>query len=95
LHRVGVHPDHRNKGIGSLLIDNAKTFCKSLGLFQVEVLVPEYWLDPSENRGVIPFVENNKMTPVDHKRDYYFHYGKLYDAILYRTTNHRPGVVAV
>jgi len=87
--RFGIHPEYRQQGIGSLLMDNAIAKAKSLGLHEAEVMIPEYWLDPDEDRGIIKFVETSGMAPVEHVRDFYFHYGSKYDGILYRTGGRR------
>lgn len=94
--RFGVHPDHRQKGLGTMIMDNAKMKASSMGLKDVEIMIPEYWLDPDENRGIISFVDTTGMVPVDHIRDFYLHYGRTYDAIKYRTGGRRkPELVSV
>lgn len=87
--RLGVHPEYRQRGYGTLLIDNARTKANSQGLREIEIVIPEYWLDPQEERGIIQFVDTAGLTPEDHKRDLYYHYGKQYDGILYRSGGRR------
>ena len=87
--RLGIHPDYRKKGYGVLLMDNARTAANSHGLRECEIVIPEYWLDPSEERGIINFVDSAGLVPEDHKRDLYYHYGKQYDGILYRSGGRR------
>jgi len=87
--RLGVHPEHRTQGYGLLLIDNARSQANSNGLREIEIVIPEYWLDPQEDRGIIQFVETSGLVPEDHKRDLYYHYGKSFDGILYRSGGRR------
>jgi len=89
LSRLCVHPDHRTRGYGTILLDNAIIRARQFGMDEVRITVPEYWLDPEENRGIINFVDTTGMAPVDHVRDLYYHYGKTYDGITYQSGGRR------
>lgn len=93
--RLGVHPDYRQQGFGTMLLDNAIAKSRSMGLDQCDISIPEYWLDPEENRGIIDFVSTAGLIPVGHHRDAYYHYGKDYDAITYRTGGQRTEIISV
>jgi len=87
--RLGVHPDYRTQGIGTMLIDNAKAKADSFGMMEVDILIPEYYLDPDEDRGINQFVDTAGLMVIEHQQEAFYHYGRSYDGILYRTGGRR------
>lgn len=83
--RLGVLPSVRNQGIGKMLVDHLQVKAHSKNMNQAQIMIPEYLLDPQENRNIHDFVATSGLVLHRHEREAYFHYGKFYDGIVYRT----------
>lgn len=83
--RLGVHPQLRRQGIGTALVEYAKHICEKRSLSEFQIMVPEYWMDPEENRGVKEFTEAHNLCYFQTEKDAYHHYGRLYDGLTFRS----------
>lgn len=83
--RLGVLPSMRGQGIGKILIEYLQNKVKSRGWKELQLMIPEYVLDPEENRGVDNFISAVGLVFHKQEQNAYYHYGKVYDGIIFRT----------
>ena len=89
LFRVGVQPSLRKQGIGSMLLDRVRDLCQQRELGEFQIRVPEYFLDKEENRGLSDFYRTNGLEYYSTEKDSYYHYGRYFDGITYRSGGKR------
>ena len=83
--RLGVLPSVRQQGIGKLILDHMLVKAQAKNMNQVQIMIPEYYLDPDENRFIHNFVATSGLVLHQHQKEAFYHYGKFYDGIVYRT----------
>lgn len=92
--RIGVMPSVRKQGVGSMLVERILDLCQRKELAEFRVNLPEYFLDPSEGRGVEEFLKSNGLNYHETMKLAFLHYGKLYDGHVYRSGGNRDLVPA-
>lgn len=85
VYRIGVHPQLRRQGIGTILVDRLSDICFRKNLDQFQITIPEYWMDPDENRGIKEFADACNLVLFSQEKEAFLHYGKIYDGIVYRS----------
>lgn len=83
--RLGVLPSVRRQGVGKMLVDHLRSKAHTKGMNEVQFMISEYYLDPDEARGVDDFISTTGLVLHDQIKGAYFHYGREYDGIIFRT----------
>jgi GNAT superfamily N-acetyltransferase len=83
--KLGVLPAVRQQGVGKMLSDYRREKARTKGFSEAVYTIPEYWLDPNENRGVVNFISSSGLVLHKTLKEAFYHYGNIYDGIVFRT----------
>lgn len=90
--RLGVMPSVRRQGIGSMLVKKLRDVCEQMEVDQFQMIIPEYVFDPDEARGITEFFHTNGIVFMDNSPNLFYHYGRNYDGLIFRSGGEREPV---
>lgn len=81
---VGVHPNFRNLGVSKKLMSEVSKRALTQKCHSILMLVPSYQIDdPTDPDYIGWWFESMELKAARVLNEYYFHYGKLYDAYVF------------
>lgn len=82
---LGIDPEHRRMGYGSLLVGHAHRKARTLGFDCFSITIPEYYFYEDENRGLKEFANENGLSAAVIAPELFPHYGKVFDGITFKS----------